>query len=84
MKKELSSIENAVARFGMRIEILSNRSALIEGSSGILDYSPEKVSVKAGRVTADIIGSDLKIICYTDSGIRVEGLIKSVNYGYGG
>lgn len=65
---------------GPRIELTGNRSAVIDGCDGIIDYDENRVSVKLGRITAHIAGRSLKLRVLTENTAIIEGYIHSVEY----
>lgn len=67
---------------GSVIEITGNRTAVVDGCDGIVDYDDEKVIVRAGRLTVRFSGKSLKLKRLTESAAVVEGFISSVEYTY--
>lgn len=67
---------------GIRTEVRGNRYVCLEGCDGIIDYSHEEISVKAGKMKICLKGRDLRIDYYSAAGIVVEGVLSSVEYGY--
>lgn len=67
---------------GSKIEITGNRSAVIDGCDGIVDYDADKVVVKTGRLTAIISGRNLKLKVLTENTAVIEGFIEKLEYSY--
>lgn len=67
---------------GSRIELTGNRSAVVDGCDGIVDYDDEKVIVRAGRLTVRFVGHSLKLKCLTADSAVIDGVIQSVEYNY--
>lgn len=67
---------------GPRIEVISNRNVIIDGCDGIIDYDDERVSVKLGRIKADITGKKLRLKMLTENSAVIEGYIKNIEYIY--
>ena len=67
---------------GPRVELLGNRTAVIDGCDGIIDYSDERVLVKMGRLMTELNGKSLRLKLLTEDSAVVEGFIHSVKYEY--
>ena len=67
---------------GPRIEVLSNRNVIIDGCDGIIDYDDERVSIKLGRIKADITGKKLRLKMLTENSAVIEGYVKNIEYIY--
>ena len=67
---------------GPRIELKGNRTAIIEGCDGIIDYDDEKVIMNMNRLIARINGKKLCLKLLTENSAVVEGFISSVTYEY--
>lgn len=67
---------------GTRIELTGNRSAVVDGCDGIVDYDDEKVIVRTGRLTVRFLGRDLKLMRLTGDSAVIRGVIHSVEYNY--
>lgn len=67
---------------GPRIELRGNRTAVIEGCDGIIDYNDDKVLLKIGRLTAEISGKSLKLKLLTANSAVVEGFIHCIKYDF--
>lgn len=67
---------------GPRIEVISNRNVIIDGCDGIIDYDDERVSVKLGRIKADITGKKLRLKMLTENSAVIEGYVRNIEYIY--
>lgn len=67
---------------GPRIEVISNRNVIIDGCDGIIDYDDERVSIKLGRIKADITGKKLRLKMLTENSAVIEGYVKNIEYIY--
>ena len=67
---------------GSRIELIGNRSAVVDGCDGIVDYDDEKVIVRTGRLTVRFLGRGLKLKRLTADSAVIDGVIQSVEYTY--
>ena len=67
---------------GVRIELLGNRRAVIEGCTGILEYEKEKISIKTcASMKVCFTGRNLHVCCMDRESLVVEGFILSLSYG---
>lgn len=69
-------------RGGAVISVTGNRSAVVDGCDGIMDYDEEKVILRTGRLTVRINGRGLRLTRLTQSSAVVEGVISSLEYSY--
>lgn len=67
---------------GAVISITGNRSAVVDGCDGVVDYDEEKVILRTGRLTVRINGRKLRLTKLTQSSAMVEGVISSLEYSY--
>lgn len=67
---------------GALIELTGNRSAVVDGCDGIVDYDEEKVIVRTGRLTVRFLGRGLRLKRLTENSAVIEGFISSVEYTY--
>ncbi len=64
------------------IQLTGNRSAVVDGCDGIVDYDNEKVILRAGRLTVRFSGRELRLKRLTESAAVIEGFISAVEYAY--
>lgn len=67
---------------GAVVSVTGNRSAVVDGCDGVMDYDDEKVILRTGRLTVRINGRKLKLTKLTQSSAMVEGIIQSLEYSY--
>lgn len=67
---------------GALISLTGNRSAVVDGCDGIVDYGDEKVIVKTGRLTVRFEGRSLRLKRLTENSAVIEGTISRVEYTY--
>lgn len=67
---------------GAVISITGNRSAVIDGCDGIVDYDDEKVILRTGRLTVRVNGRDLRLRRLTENSAIIDGIISTVEYSY--
>lgn len=64
------------------IQLTGNRTAVVDGCDGIVDYDDEKVILRAGRLTVRFLGRNLKLKRLTENSAVIEGFISAVEYTY--
>lgn len=67
---------------GSLIQLTGNRSAVVDGCDGIVDYDSEKVILRTGRLTVRFLGRDLRLKRLTNNSAVIEGFISAVEYTY--
>lgn len=67
---------------GAVIAVTGNRSAVVDGCDGIVDYDQEKVILRAGRLTVQVSGRDLRLRRLTEDSAVIEGIISRLEYSY--
>lgn len=67
---------------GALVQITGNRTAVVDGCDGIVDYDGEKVILRMGRLTARFSGRDLKLKRLTENSAVIEGFLTGVEYSY--
>ncbi len=67
---------------GAVISVTGNRSAVVDGCDGIVDYDQEKVILRAGRLTVRVNGQKLRLRRLTEDSAVIEGVISSLEYSY--
>ena len=65
---------------GSLIELYGNRSAVVDGCGGIIDYDDETVILRAGRLIVRFTGRGLRLKRLTESSAVIEGFISAVEY----
>lgn len=65
---------------GALITLTGNRSAVVDGCDGIIDYDEEAILVRAGRLTVRFSGRDLALRRLTENAAVIEGFIAQVEY----
>ena len=62
------------------IEISGNREVLIEGSRGVLEYTPESVRVNTAGMIVSITGRGLNLRCISESALMIDGFVLSLGF----
>ena len=62
------------------IEFSGNREVLIEGSRGVLEYTPEVVRINMPGMILTIRGRELDLRCISASALIVEGFMTGVEF----
>lgn len=65
---------------GVRVELLSNREAVVDGCRGILEYNECCIRLSAERLVIRFRGEGLELRNYGESGAVVEGRITAVEF----
>ena len=65
---------------GACIELSSNREAVLEGSKGVLEYSPEVIRVNTAGMVVTFSGRELDLRCISDSALIIGGFITRVDF----
>lgn len=65
---------------GLRIELLQNRQAIVEGCKGVLEYSEECIRLGSDRLIVRFKGRGLLLKTFNSSSAIVEGQIDSVDF----
>ena len=66
---------------GARIELTSNREAVIDGCGGILEYGDAVIRVNLGNLTARFCGRNLQIRSLNAREAVITGFITGVDFG---
>ena len=64
----------------VRVELLGNRQAVVDGCKGIIEYSDSCIRLSTPRLILKFTGTGLEIRALTDSSAIVEGTILSLEY----
>ncbi len=62
------------------IQLTGNRTAVVDGCDGIVDYDDEQVILRAGRLTVRFSGRSLRLCRLTENSAVIEGFISAVEY----
>lgn len=65
---------------GSRIELNSNREAVVSDCRGILEYSPETIRLLAGNMTVKFCGRNLVIGSMDRAAAVINGFIVSIEF----
>ena len=62
------------------VELSGNREALIEGSKGVLEYSPTTVRVNTSDMIISVSGRELNLRCISASALIIDGFITDISF----
>lgn len=62
------------------IELSGNREMLIEGSRGVLEYSPACIRVNTAGMILSAEGRELNLRCISESALIIDGFITSLTF----
>ncbi len=64
----------------VKLEIHSNRQAIVEGCKGVIEYNSDLVTLKCGKQTVSFLGANFEITSFFDETIVICGRISSVEF----
>lgn len=64
----------------LRIELLQNRQAVVDGCKGVLEYSDSCIRLSSDRLILRFTGTGLLLRTYSSSSAIVEGTIATVEF----
>ncbi len=80
--KKLSGLQNSFPEvFGVKIELHSNREAIIDGAINVTDYFENRIKFNTHKNSVTFNGNGLEIVSFLDSGAIIKGEITSVEFG---
>lgn len=62
------------------IELSGNREVLIEGSRGVLEYSPETVRINTADMILSVFGRGLDLRCISESALIIDGFVTRLEF----
>lgn len=62
------------------MELVGNRSLMLEGSTGILLYESENIKINTNCFVASFFGRGLRLRCITGSCVEIEGFISKIEF----
>ena len=68
---------------GPVVELYGNRQAVVDGCDGIVDYDQDRVVLRAGRLTLEIRGEEMRLTRLTESSAVIRPRTRQVEYTYG-
>ncbi|MEG1687926.1 MAG: YabP/YqfC family sporulation protein [Angelakisella sp.] len=74
------SIRSAAMVPQLRIELLQNRQAVVEGCKGVLEYSDCCIRLSGDKTIVRFCGSGLALRTFSSNAAIVEGSITSVDF----
>lgn len=80
MPKKKDILQLSGLRMPTHMEINSNREAIVEGCSGVLEYDSDIVRVRTGKLTVKFQGRGLAIKCLTADSLVVTGFITGIEF----
>lgn len=80
LKRKIEVVKDDVLPNGVRIEIYSNKEAIIEGCKGILEYCDEHIKINIGCGSALFSGVGLFAYSYFCETLVIKGKINSIEY----
>ena len=65
---------------GVKIEVYSNKEAIIEGCKGIIEYNEEYIKINIGRGSVVFTGKELYAYSYFCETLVIKGRINNIEY----
>ena len=62
------------------MELSGNREVVLEGSRGVLEYSPETVRINTAGMIVSFYGRDLDLRCISPSALIIGGFITKIEF----
>ncbi len=62
------------------IEFSGNREVVIEGSKGVLEYSPDCIRVNTCCMVISVSGRELNLRCISDTALIIDGFITAAEF----
>ena len=62
------------------IELSGNRELLIEGSRGVLEYTPACIRVNTASMILTAEGRELNLRCISESALIIDGFLTSLSF----
>lgn len=64
----------------LRVELLENRQAVVDGCKGVLEYSDSCIRLSSDRLILRFSGSGLLLRTFSSSSAIVEGIISNIEF----
>lgn len=64
----------------LRVELLENRQAVVEGCKGVLEYSEDCIRLSSDRTILRFTGTDLALKTFSGGSAIVEGRISGLEF----
>lgn len=80
MERDRNLLRTAQLDMPTHMEINGNREAVVDGCSGILEYSTETVRIRTGRMTVRFCGRGLAIRSLTADALVVTGFLTGIEF----
>lgn len=62
------------------VELSGNREMLIEGSRGVLEYTPECIRINTSGMILTAEGRELNLRCISESALIIDGFLTSLSF----
>lgn len=72
--------ESTILTGGLHIELHANHEALVEGCTGVLEYTDERVRLTAGNLVLQFIGTGLRLCTMDLHSAVVQGTFLSIEF----
>lgn len=65
---------------GAHIELFSNKSVLIDGCAGVIEYTSEFIKINIGKGSMSFVGNNLQIKFFDDEQLSIDGEISNIEF----
>ncbi len=65
---------------GAHIELFSNKSALIDGCAGVIEYTSEFIKINIGKGTMSFTGNNMQIVYFDVEQLSIDGEILNIEF----
>ena len=80
VKRKTQAAEVLEQASAARIQLLSNKQALVDGCGGVLEYSSEKIKLDIGKKEVSFLGLNLSMDDFNLYEINIKGDIMSIEF----
>ena len=82
MSKSKNSIIPSYLSNDSRIELFSNKEAVVEGIKGIVEYSESYIKLASQKGIIELFGSRMEIGALSVGGVVVSGIFERIEFSF--
>lgn len=80
IKRNMNFIKEDMLPGGVKVEVFSNKEAIIEGCKGIMEYNDDYIKINIGRGSIVFTGDELFAYSYFGETLVIKGRINNIEY----
>lgn len=80
VKRNMNFFKDDMLPGGVKIEVFSNKEAIIEGCKGIMEYNEDYIKINIRRGSMVFSGKELYAYSYFCETLVIKGIINSIEY----